>query len=171
MSLQQTQASQRKRRNSPATLHPDHVLSIPEWCNLNGFSIRTGRRIRADGDGPVETRLSAKRIGITVADNARWQKSRACAPPAEVSPTPPLAVPMREACRLLSIRRGHAYRLLRNGELQSYTDGLRRRSITMASIHQYIERQLATGGINSAAEGDRAAPPECRADQYELNLE
>jgi excisionase family DNA binding protein len=137
-----TQSSRRKHHTSPdlPTLHPDHVLSMPEWCRLNGFSIRTGRRIRASGDGPVETRLSARRIGITCGDNARWQKSRACIPPAEVSP---LAVPLREACRLLSIGREYACRLLRNGELKSYADGPRRRRITMASIHQYIERQLA----------------------------
>ena len=61
---------------SLATLHPNQVLSIPDWCRLNGFSVRTGRRIRAKGKGPVVTQLSPNRIGVTVAANARWQKSR-----------------------------------------------------------------------------------------------
>jgi hypothetical protein len=61
---------------SLGTLHPDQILLFPEWCRLNRFSPRTGRRIIARGEGPVVTRLSPKRIGITVANNARWQRSR-----------------------------------------------------------------------------------------------
>jgi hypothetical protein len=74
--------TRRKQRRIPSlpdvsTLHPNQILSLSEWCALNGFSIRTGRRIRASGDGPVVIKLSPNRIGITVADNARWQRSRA----------------------------------------------------------------------------------------------
>jgi hypothetical protein len=81
MSLRQTQATRHKERRMRSlpdtqTLHPNYVLSIPAWCALNGFSVRTGRRIRASGDGPVVTQLSPNRIGITVANNARWQRSR-----------------------------------------------------------------------------------------------
>jgi hypothetical protein len=79
----ETQPRRRKHRRtlsslevSLATLHPNQVLSIPDWCRLNGFSVRTGRRVRASGNGPVVTQLSPNRIGITVAANARWQKSR-----------------------------------------------------------------------------------------------
>jgi hypothetical protein len=56
----------------------DHrVLSFRDWCSLNGFSTATGRRIISAGIGPVVTQLSARRIGITVANNAVWQASRA----------------------------------------------------------------------------------------------
>jgi hypothetical protein len=60
----------------PAEPHPDQILLFPAWCSLNGFSDRTGRRIIASGKGPVVTRVSPKIIGITVANTARWQKSR-----------------------------------------------------------------------------------------------
>ena len=59
--------------------------------------------------------------------------------------TPPLAVPAKEAGRLLSVSLSRLYELLRNGELQSYVDGYNRR-VTMASIHQYVERRLADSG-------------------------
>ena len=49
------------------------------------------------------------------------------------------------------------YKLLNNGELESYTDG-RVRFITVASIHQYIGRRLAeAGGTPTAAPA--AMPP------------
>jgi hypothetical protein len=58
--------------------HPDQVLSFIEWCRLNRISERTGRRILAgiSGPAPVVTQLTPKRIGITVANNALWQRSR-----------------------------------------------------------------------------------------------
>jgi hypothetical protein len=56
--------------------HPDQVLTFAEWCALNRLSERTGRRILGSGGGPDVTQLSAKRIGITVGANARWQASR-----------------------------------------------------------------------------------------------
>jgi hypothetical protein len=52
------------------------ILSIKEWCALNNFSLRTGGRILAGSDGPVVTRLSARRIGITRKNNAKWQAAR-----------------------------------------------------------------------------------------------
>jgi hypothetical protein len=58
-------------------LHDEQVLSFHQWCALNGFSPRTGRRILASGDGPIVTQLSEKRIGITVGNNRRWQEARA----------------------------------------------------------------------------------------------
>jgi hypothetical protein len=81
MSIQQKQPARHKQRRSPSlpdvsTLHPNQILSLSEWSSLNGFSIRTGRRIRASGDGPVVTQLSPQRVGVSVANNARWQKSR-----------------------------------------------------------------------------------------------
>jgi hypothetical protein len=56
--------------------HPDQVLTFAEWCALNRISERTGRRILAGGNGPTVTELSAKRIGITIEANRRWQATR-----------------------------------------------------------------------------------------------
>jgi hypothetical protein len=53
--------------------HPDQVLTFVEWCSLNRFSERTGRRILGRGDGPPVVQLSSKRIGITIGANQRWQ--------------------------------------------------------------------------------------------------
>jgi hypothetical protein len=52
------------------------VLSFLDWCWLNGISPATGRRILKSGRGPTITRLSPRRIGITVANNAAWQAAR-----------------------------------------------------------------------------------------------
>jgi hypothetical protein len=60
-----------------ATSHPNQVLTFHEWCRLNRISVRTGRRIIDRGEGPVVTQLSPQRIGVTVANNAAWQASRA----------------------------------------------------------------------------------------------
>jgi len=54
----------------------------------------------------------------------------------------PLAVPPREASRLLSVGMSRLYQLMRTGELESYRDG-RSRRITMASIQKRMARQLA----------------------------
>jgi hypothetical protein len=56
---------------------PNRVLSFRDWCRLNDISPATGRRIIKSGNGPVITQLSARRIGITIANNAAWQQSRA----------------------------------------------------------------------------------------------
>lgn len=55
----------------------NRVLSFIQWCELNGFSRATGQRLIRSGLGPVITQLSDRRIGITVANNAAWQASRA----------------------------------------------------------------------------------------------
>jgi hypothetical protein len=77
--------TRRARRNKPrwspldsplTKLPPDQILPFLAWCQLNNFSERTGRRIIASGGGPVVTRMSPKRIGITVGNNAKWQRSR-----------------------------------------------------------------------------------------------
>jgi hypothetical protein len=58
-------------------LDQHRVLSFSDWCDLNTISQATGRRILASGQGPIVTRLSARRIGITIGNNAAWQGSRA----------------------------------------------------------------------------------------------
>ena len=54
----------------------DRVMSFDEWCLLNGFSRSTGQRLAASGKGPAFIRLSVRRVGVTVAENRRWQASR-----------------------------------------------------------------------------------------------
>ena len=54
----------------------DQVLTFRQWCALNTLSIRTGRRILASGAGPVITKLSSHRVGITRRNNRSWQASR-----------------------------------------------------------------------------------------------
>jgi hypothetical protein len=56
----------------------NRILTFNDWCLLNGFAARTGRRILHGefGPGPIVTRLSPRRIGISLANNAAWQQSR-----------------------------------------------------------------------------------------------
>ena len=71
--------SSRRQHNIPAlpaTLNDNQVLTFRQWAALNGISARTGRRILAAPGGPIVTRLSPRRIGITVANNRQWQASR-----------------------------------------------------------------------------------------------
>jgi hypothetical protein len=55
---------------------PNQVLTIREWAALNRISMRTASRILASGTGPVVTQLSPHRVGITLANNAKWQAAR-----------------------------------------------------------------------------------------------
>ncbi len=72
------QEAERRRRQSERDRADDHrVLSFAQWCELNGFSKATGKRILNSDAGPVVTQLSPRRIGITVANNIAWQESRA----------------------------------------------------------------------------------------------
>ncbi len=74
MSLQD---AERRQSEHDRFEHDDHrVLSFRQWCRLNGISIATGRRTIAAGNGPHIIQLSARRIGITVAENRRWQAAR-----------------------------------------------------------------------------------------------
>jgi hypothetical protein len=78
---QDRRAAQRRQSDSATDreieLNQFRVLTFAQWCALNGISAATGRRILASGLGPIVTRLSARRIGITVGNNAAWQESRA----------------------------------------------------------------------------------------------
>jgi hypothetical protein len=56
--------------------HPDQILTFLEWCQLNRISERTGRRILAGDNGPTVTQLANWRVGVTVGNNALWQRSR-----------------------------------------------------------------------------------------------
>jgi hypothetical protein len=64
--------------DQPLSLHHDsQVLFFHEWCRLNRFSERTGRRILKSGNGPVVTQLSPKRVGITIGADRAWKAARA----------------------------------------------------------------------------------------------
>jgi hypothetical protein len=63
---------------APLALHSDdQILSFFDWCSLNRISESTGRRILASGEGPEVTMLSARRIGIRIGANKKWQAARA----------------------------------------------------------------------------------------------
>jgi hypothetical protein len=51
-------------------------MSFPAWCELNGISPATGRKILDGGDGPPVVQLSDRRIGIRHGDNRRWQDAK-----------------------------------------------------------------------------------------------
>jgi predicted DNA-binding transcriptional regulator AlpA len=79
MTLQHEVAARRQNfRKQPQgeMQHPDRVLTFAQWCDLNGFSKATGRRLIKAGEGPVVLQLSARRIGIRESDNAAWQAER-----------------------------------------------------------------------------------------------
>jgi hypothetical protein len=60
----------------------DRVMTFAEWCLLNGFSQSTGQRLITNGHGPIFIQLSARRKGVTVGENRRWQASRSIEPAA-----------------------------------------------------------------------------------------
>lgn len=74
-------AKAQKRRASPiaapAYLNDDRILSFRQWCELNGISEKTGRRLVKRGEGPTVTRLTDVKIGVSVRNNRIWQESRA----------------------------------------------------------------------------------------------
>jgi hypothetical protein len=70
---------ERHRRDADRQPYPDdhRVLTFRQWCELNGISLATGRRLLNAGNGPVFLQLSPRRIGVTVAANRAWQQSLA----------------------------------------------------------------------------------------------
>jgi predicted DNA-binding transcriptional regulator AlpA len=55
---------------------PVRVFSINKFCELSGFSPRTGHRLIKSGDGPKITRLSDRRIGIREDHYQEWLDKR-----------------------------------------------------------------------------------------------
>jgi hypothetical protein len=79
MSISGEHAARKLKYQTDAPLSPTHddqVLTFVEWCRINRLSERTGRRILDGPDGPVVTNLSARRIGVTIRNNRKWQASR-----------------------------------------------------------------------------------------------
>jgi hypothetical protein len=82
MSLRENERRQRQRSRAqlsdlPPLPDDDEVLTFPAWCRLNAISVRTGRKLKAAGKGPVITAISERRIGITRRNNRIWQAQRA----------------------------------------------------------------------------------------------
>jgi len=75
---QQLRREQRKQQLDalPATLHDAQVLTFRQWAALNALGERTARRLLHNGNGPAVVRLSAKRIGVTVAADRAWKAGR-----------------------------------------------------------------------------------------------
>ena len=74
--------AEQSRQSDPAAdreleFNQFRVMSFAQWCALNGISPATGRRLLRSGRGPIVTRLSDRRIGITVGANVAWQAKRA----------------------------------------------------------------------------------------------
>ncbi len=79
MTLHEEERRRRQSERDRRALEHDNdhrVLTFRQWCKLNGFSEATGRRVITAGNGPIITRLSTRRIGITIANNRAWQESR-----------------------------------------------------------------------------------------------
>jgi predicted site-specific integrase-resolvase len=67
MSIQEAERRERQRRRTS-----QRILSFKQWCQLNGFSESTGRRVIRAGKIRV-IQLSERRIGIGEDDNADFQ--------------------------------------------------------------------------------------------------
>jgi hypothetical protein len=61
---------------SPRQNFGRRVYTFTQWCEKNGLTERTGRRILASGDGPKITQLSERRIGIREDHDLAWLDSR-----------------------------------------------------------------------------------------------
>jgi len=79
MTPQQTEEHHQRRVESLRAGADSVVMTFRQWCACNGFSVPTGYRIRKSGTGPRFIKLSARRIGVSVGENRRWQESRATA--------------------------------------------------------------------------------------------
>jgi hypothetical protein len=73
MSLRENEC---RRLQRMAAIEDDKVLSFRQWCEINGLTERTGRRVLASENRPIVTQVSARRIGITVRNNRIWQAAR-----------------------------------------------------------------------------------------------
>jgi hypothetical protein len=66
-----------KRVRAPFSMNCDQqVLTLAEWAALNGFGIKSARRLIKAGEGPTLTRLTSKRYGVTLGNNKKWQEQR-----------------------------------------------------------------------------------------------
>jgi hypothetical protein len=54
----------------------NEVMTFAQWCEAASFSQRTGRRVITAPGGPVITRISPRRIGVTRRNHRLWLASR-----------------------------------------------------------------------------------------------
>jgi hypothetical protein len=84
-SLMTVQEQQRRKRQRAASLaNPEqsapirspfeHVMPLPAWCKLKGFSLSTGKRLVRAGKVKV-VRLSANRVGVTESADAAYMQA------------------------------------------------------------------------------------------------
>ena len=69
-----------------AVIDPDRVLPLPAWCERNGFSEATGRRLIKSGEGPTVTWLSKRRWAFardTIANGWTLARVAGCNHPLE----------------------------------------------------------------------------------------
>jgi predicted DNA-binding transcriptional regulator AlpA len=59
---------------------PDRVYTLREWAQLNALSLRTARRLVAEGNGPRIIQLTSRRVGVRESDAAAWQAARVRGP-------------------------------------------------------------------------------------------
>jgi hypothetical protein len=57
--------------------NPHQVLSIPQWCALNNYSVIAGRKKLMSGEGPPLLKLSERRYGVRVGDDIAWKEALA----------------------------------------------------------------------------------------------
>jgi hypothetical protein len=74
--LKKARAAQKQLRQRLAE-DDDAVLTLVEWAALNGISLRVARSIIASDKGPVITRLSARRLGVSRKAHREWLETRA----------------------------------------------------------------------------------------------
>jgi predicted DNA-binding transcriptional regulator AlpA len=67
---------------TPQNTQTDRVLPLSEFAALADISMSTLSRLRAEGQGPTVTRLSARRLGVRASDAEAWLRARAQAPSA-----------------------------------------------------------------------------------------
>jgi predicted DNA-binding transcriptional regulator AlpA len=64
----------------PDSFEDRRVLTLPEFRRRNKLSRTTYWRLKVAGETPATIQLSARREGITVAEERRWQQSRTVIP-------------------------------------------------------------------------------------------
>jgi excisionase family DNA binding protein len=72
-------------------------------------------------------------------------------------PEQPLTIRPAGACQLLDCSHPHLYKLLRDGEIESFRSG-RARKILRSSIQDYIARQVARDQASRAQARDQQGP-------------
>ena len=68
------EAARRQRQREESDRKSQRILTFRQWCQLNGFSEATGRRLIRKGAVKI-VRLSERRIGISESANADYQAS------------------------------------------------------------------------------------------------